>query len=261
MCRPRTCAWSSSTTTECSVPASGPKSVRSAGLCAAAATPPASFQSRSRRQHVMPELKPRSCGKCSHWIPVCSTYKIPHSTSRFGNDLRLRGRAARTRRDRPVPIPRSCPRRERGLFGHGHVVEKPDVARKKERSKSVISLREHQVTQKTAIWELVRIFARSSHATQRHDEQKPYQHPLRTPACGEQSTAERCKRMYRRHPRGCAGSHPRRYGRAHATEAAPARPGDHPRGRAPQPPRRPGTIRAGAGSRSLTATPVPVAEL
>jgi hypothetical protein len=49
---------------------------------------PALFQSRSRRQHVMPEPKPRSCGKYSHWIPVCSTYKIPHSTFRSGNGLR-----------------------------------------------------------------------------------------------------------------------------------------------------------------------------
>jgi superfamily II DNA or RNA helicase len=42
------------------------------------------------------------------------------------------------------------------------VVEESDFARKKERSKSVISLREHQVTQKTAIREWVKFFARSS---------------------------------------------------------------------------------------------------
>jgi superfamily II DNA or RNA helicase len=42
------------------------------------------------------------------------------------------------------------------------VVEKPDFARKKKGSNVVISLREHQVTQKTAIWEWVRFFARSS---------------------------------------------------------------------------------------------------
>jgi superfamily II DNA or RNA helicase len=42
------------------------------------------------------------------------------------------------------------------------VVEEPDFARKKERLKSVISLREHQVTQKTAIRKWVRFFARSS---------------------------------------------------------------------------------------------------
>lgn len=34
---------------------------------------PASFQSRSRRQHVMPEPKPSCFGRYSHWIPVCST--------------------------------------------------------------------------------------------------------------------------------------------------------------------------------------------
>jgi superfamily II DNA or RNA helicase len=42
------------------------------------------------------------------------------------------------------------------------VVEKPDFARKKKGSNVVISLREHQVTQKTAIREWVRFFARSS---------------------------------------------------------------------------------------------------
>jgi superfamily II DNA or RNA helicase len=42
------------------------------------------------------------------------------------------------------------------------VVEKPDFARKKKGSNVVISLREHQVTQKTAIREWVKFFARSS---------------------------------------------------------------------------------------------------
>jgi hypothetical protein len=41
---------------------------------------PASFQSRNLRQQVMPEPKPSSFGRYSHWIPVCSTYGIPHST-------------------------------------------------------------------------------------------------------------------------------------------------------------------------------------
>ena len=45
---------------------------------------PASFQSRSRRQHVMPEPNPSSCGRYSHWIPVCSTNKIPHNACRSG---------------------------------------------------------------------------------------------------------------------------------------------------------------------------------
>ncbi len=60
---------------------------------------PASFQSLSRRQHVMPEPKPRSCGRSSHWIPVCSTYKIPHSTSRSGSGLRPGYRNLRSRCD------------------------------------------------------------------------------------------------------------------------------------------------------------------
>lgn len=40
---------------------------------------PASFQAARRRQHVMPEPKPSSCGRYSHWIPVCSTNRIPQS--------------------------------------------------------------------------------------------------------------------------------------------------------------------------------------
>ncbi|GGY98231.1 hypothetical protein GCM10010385_55180 [Streptomyces geysiriensis] len=58
---------------------------------------PASFQSRSLRQHDMPDPKPRSLGRYSHWIPVCSTYKIPHSTSRSGNGLRPGCRNLRSR--------------------------------------------------------------------------------------------------------------------------------------------------------------------
>ncbi|MFF0541169.1 Helicase associated domain protein [Streptomyces coelicoflavus] len=42
------------------------------------------------------------------------------------------------------------------------MVEEPDFTRKKERPIAVISLREHQVTQKTAIREWIRFFARSS---------------------------------------------------------------------------------------------------
>lgn len=48
---------------------------------------PASFQNRSR-QHVIPDPNPSSCGRCSHRIPVCSTNRIPHSTSRSGTGRR-----------------------------------------------------------------------------------------------------------------------------------------------------------------------------
>lgn len=67
-------------------PAARPRSARPAAPHAAGRTP-ASFQSRSRRQHVRPEPKPSSCGRYSHWIPVCSTYRTPHSTSRSRNGL------------------------------------------------------------------------------------------------------------------------------------------------------------------------------
>ncbi|CAL9669805.1 hypothetical protein SUDANB176_07411 [Streptomyces sp. enrichment culture] len=38
----------------------------------------------------MPEPKPSSCGKYSHWMPVCSTKRIPHRVYRSGT----RGRPA-----------------------------------------------------------------------------------------------------------------------------------------------------------------------
>lgn len=51
---------------------------------------PASFHSARRRQQVMPEPKPSSWGRYSHWIPVCSTNRIPHNAWRSGT----RGRPA-----------------------------------------------------------------------------------------------------------------------------------------------------------------------
>jgi len=59
---------------------------------------PAVFHSSSRRQHVIPEPNPSSWGRNSHWIPVCSTNKIPHNTCRSGNRLRpgLRNRRGLT---------------------------------------------------------------------------------------------------------------------------------------------------------------------
>lgn len=51
---------------------------------------PASFQAAGRRQQVMPEPKPSSCGRYSHWMPVWSTNRIPHNACRSGT----RGRPA-----------------------------------------------------------------------------------------------------------------------------------------------------------------------
>lgn len=59
---------------------------------------PASFQSRSRRQHVIPEPNPSSCGSHSHWIPVCNTNRIPcrHRRSSNGRRPALRDLRSRT---------------------------------------------------------------------------------------------------------------------------------------------------------------------
>ena len=48
---------------------------------------PARCQSRSRRQHVIPE-QPISRGRYSHGMPVRSTNKMPLSATRFGTGLR-----------------------------------------------------------------------------------------------------------------------------------------------------------------------------
>ena len=45
---------------------------------------PASFQAARRRQQVMPEPKPSSWGRYSHWMPVCSTKRMPHRACRSG---------------------------------------------------------------------------------------------------------------------------------------------------------------------------------
>nr|AQM75242.1 transposase [Streptomyces sp.] len=56
---------------------------------------PASVHSARRRQQVMPEPKPSSCGRCSQEIPVCRTNRMPWNTSRSGCRLRP---GCRTRR-------------------------------------------------------------------------------------------------------------------------------------------------------------------
>jgi hypothetical protein len=49
---------------------------------------PASCQSLSRRQQVMPEPKPSACGRCSQPIPVCSTNRMPLKTRRSSSGRR-----------------------------------------------------------------------------------------------------------------------------------------------------------------------------
>ena len=51
--------------------------------CSSSQTP-ASFHAARRRQQVMPEPNPNSCGRYSHWMPVCSTNRIPHNACRSG---------------------------------------------------------------------------------------------------------------------------------------------------------------------------------
>lgn len=48
----------------------------------------ASVHSARRRQQVISEPKPSSCGRCSHATPVCKTNRMPWNTSRSGCRLR-----------------------------------------------------------------------------------------------------------------------------------------------------------------------------
>ena len=68
---------------------------------------PASCQSRSRREQVIPEPKPSSCGRNSHGIPVYRTNKIPDRTFRLSSRLRPGWSARRgtSRQQRPNPLP------------------------------------------------------------------------------------------------------------------------------------------------------------
>lgn len=43
---------------------------------------PAACRSRKRRQQVMPQPQPISWGRCSHWMPVLSTKRMPVSAAR-----------------------------------------------------------------------------------------------------------------------------------------------------------------------------------
>lgn len=54
---------------------------RSIARCSCSHTPSA-CQSRSRRQHVIPLPKPSCCGRSSHGMPVCRTYRMPFNAAR-----------------------------------------------------------------------------------------------------------------------------------------------------------------------------------
>lgn len=75
--------WEQSTAAREKSRAFAPRSSARRTSCSRGHTP-ASVHSARRRQQVMPEPKPSSCGRCSQAIPVCSTNRIPWNTSRSG---------------------------------------------------------------------------------------------------------------------------------------------------------------------------------
>ncbi len=81
----RTCEESITARDQSSLPAAW--SSASSSSCSRCHTP-ARFHSSRRRQQVIPDPNPSSWDRNSHWMPVCSTNKIPHSTCRSGIRLR-----------------------------------------------------------------------------------------------------------------------------------------------------------------------------
>ena len=78
----RTCELSITALDQSSAPA--PFSSASSSSCSFCHRP-ASCQSRSRRQHVIPDPNPSSYGRNSHRIPLYSTNEMPHSRFRLSS--------------------------------------------------------------------------------------------------------------------------------------------------------------------------------
>lgn len=75
--------WEPSTAAQEKFRASAPRSLARRTWCSRVHTP-ASAHSAKRRQQVIPEPKPNSCGRCSQATPVCSTNRMPWNTSQSG---------------------------------------------------------------------------------------------------------------------------------------------------------------------------------
>jgi hypothetical protein len=84
-CTARTDELSATTREKSSL--SAPRSLSSSTRCSLRHTP-AFCQARTRRQQVMPEPHPISCGSISHGIPDCKTNRMPVSTRRSSSGLR-----------------------------------------------------------------------------------------------------------------------------------------------------------------------------
>jgi hypothetical protein len=88
------CRWLESTTARDHSISPAARRRASKSACSCSQTP-ACCHSSKRRQQVIPEPKPSSCGRCIQAIPVCSTNRIPDNA--FRSDRRRRP-GYRTRR-------------------------------------------------------------------------------------------------------------------------------------------------------------------
>ena len=90
------CTWLESATARDHSISPAARKRESKTACSCSQTPARCHSSR-RRQHVTPEPKPSSGGKCVQAIPVCNTNKIPCNASRSSSRLRPGYRKRRSR--------------------------------------------------------------------------------------------------------------------------------------------------------------------
>jgi hypothetical protein len=81
------CTWLESATARDHSISPAARNLASSSSCSRSHTP-ALCHSSIRRQHVTPEPKPSSSGRCGQEIPVCNTNKIPCNACRSGKRLR-----------------------------------------------------------------------------------------------------------------------------------------------------------------------------
>jgi hypothetical protein len=89
------CTWLESATARDHSISPAARKRESSTACNCSHTPARCHSSR-RRQHVTPEPKPSSTGRCVHAIPVCNTNKIPCNARRSSRRLRPGYRKRRT---------------------------------------------------------------------------------------------------------------------------------------------------------------------
>ena len=135
----RTCDPSAAARAQSITPAA--LSLASSTSCSRCHTP-AACQSRSRRQQVIPDPYPSSCGKNSHGMPVYSTNKMPHSALRSSSRRRPGCRNLRSglRQQRLDQLPQAVLDLPRPALRHASLLPDAHPSSKKQTTSDVILL-------------------------------------------------------------------------------------------------------------------------